>query len=175
MAIFHKTINRLHRLRKLWKSGMVGTCREAGVWGGAYPYSSLGVWGVTPAKLLKIYTATDTDSFIYMCKSVQYGVLWGIKSSKVGRKIDAFPSHFWKWDGIYRFCGPWPTPPWLSISLVCVLSRPFDQAQILHIFPDIYDQIFFGHSACLVPSISTIYINRPNQHHLDILDINFFR
>ena len=36
-----------------------------------------------------------------VCNLVHFG---HIRSSKVGRKIDAFPPHFKKWDGIHRPC-----------------------------------------------------------------------
>ena len=53
----------------------------------------LGVRGCYPGKFLK----TGAN----LCNLVHFG---DIKSSKVGRKIDAFPSHFQKWYGIYRNC-----------------------------------------------------------------------
>jgi len=82
------------RPQKLWKSRTV-SARRGGIWGGGLPrpqFCESG--GVASGKFFENIGAN-------LCSLVHFG---NIRSSKVGRKIDAFPSHFWKWDGNYCPC-----------------------------------------------------------------------
>jgi len=67
-----------------------------GVWEGCLTPHQFGGPGCYPRNFfLKIY--------VQICNLAHFG---GIRSSKVERKIVAFPSHFKKWNGIYRPAAP---------------------------------------------------------------------